>query len=223
MRCSAAQLSSFRRRLLPMVHSVYIVLSSACGPASPTLRSCSTCPCCFRGELAAAPMQCIRTVVTDTRSMALAGEPIPPFSFAAHPHRVDGNRYRGHAAHNRQQHTPHTRMARGVQQTAARTAHAAQRAAWRAASVLLRTRTVRTEFARLASAGSHSARGGRSASTRQRTPPATPLRRTRCVRALACACPGGGWRGTLQRVRHVAPAAGRGRRSRAWVRLATRQ
>ena len=92
-----------------MVHSVSIVLSSACGPASPTLRSCSTRPCCFRGELAAAPMQCTRTVVRETRSMALAGWPIPPFYFAAHPHRLDGNRYRGHVAHNRQQHTLHTR------------------------------------------------------------------------------------------------------------------
>jgi hypothetical protein len=77
-----------------MVHSVSIVLSSARGPASPTLRSCSTCPCCFRGELAAAPLQCIRAVVTDTRSMVLAGKPIPPFCFTVHPRRLDGNRYR---------------------------------------------------------------------------------------------------------------------------------
>ena len=121
-----------------MLRSVSIVASlrRRCAAAQPVF-------CCFRGELAAAPLRCIRTVVTDTRSMALAGEPIPPFCFAAHPHRPDANRYRGHAAYNRQQHAPHNDTTRGVQQTAARTAYATQRAAWRAASVLLRTRTVR--------------------------------------------------------------------------------
>ena len=91
-----------------MVHPCCVLLCSPRHVAPLRRRSCSTCPCCFRGELAAAPLQCTHTVVTDTRSMALAGEPIPPFCFAAHPHRPDANRYRGHAAHNRQQHTPHT-------------------------------------------------------------------------------------------------------------------
>jgi hypothetical protein len=204
-----------------MVHPCGVLL---CCPrhVAPLRRRCAAAQpvfCCFRGELAAAPLRCIRTVVTDTRSMALAGEPIPPFCFAAHPRRPDGNRYRAHAAHNRQQHTPHTDMTRGVQQTAARTAYAAQRAAM-ARSI---GAPPHPHGAHGVSAGSRSARGGRSASARRRTPPATPLPRTRCVRALACACPGGGWRGTLQQVRHVAPAAAVGAVRTLWVRLAARR
>ena len=112
-----------------MVHSVSIVLSSACGPASPTLRSCSTRPCCFRGELAAASLQCTRTVVTDTRSMALAGE---------HVRRSPSQRIRTDwmeidTVDTRRTTDSSTRrtpsMTRGVQRTAARTAYATQRAA----------------------------------------------------------------------------------------------
>jgi hypothetical protein len=53
MRCNAAQLSTEAVAHLASLLCP-IVRSSACGLASPTLRSCSTCPCCFRGELAAA-------------------------------------------------------------------------------------------------------------------------------------------------------------------------
>ena len=186
-----------------MVHSVSIVLSSACCPASPTLRSCSTCPCCFRGELAAAPLQCTRTVVTDTHSMALAGEPILPFCFAAHPHRLDENRYRdarqptaAHAAQRHDKWRAADRSTHGVRHAASSdgaqhqcsSAPARSLRSWRGLAAL-------------------EARGGRSASAPQRTPSANLLRLTRCVRMLACACPGGGWHGTLQRVRHVAPVA----------------
>jgi hypothetical protein len=143
-----------------MVHSVSIVLSSACGPASPMLRSCSTCPCCFR----AAPLQCIRTVVTDTRSMAFAGELMrraPSQRIRTDRMEIDTvDTWRIPDSSTRR--TPDT--TRGVQRTAARTAYVTQRAAM-ARSV---GAPPHPHGAHGVSAGSRSARGSRR-SQRKRT------------------------------------------------------
>jgi hypothetical protein len=133
-----------------------------------------------------------------------------------HPHRPDGNRYRGHAAHTRQQHTPHTDTTRGVQRTAARTAKAAQQAAMARSIGALQ----HPHGPHGVSAGSRSARGGRSQckrtsehSTRHPAASHSVCTRAQVVRHVATSAP----RGTccnecatlhlLQRVRHVAPVA----------------